>query len=286
MLSSRVLTASAVLAAVAALATGCGSNDDQSTAPSSGASQSQGAAQFTFPGASGTIAAVSGTVVQVQSQTAGQTAVKISSSTSIIDQVKATAKDVTVGSCVLVRSSAQQDQSGTTTGMPSKVAATTVMVSTASGSSCSRGGTGGLGGRSGDRPSGAPSGLPSGAPGGDHSGGGDGGGPQGRGAGFGIGVSGKVTAVSAGGFTVAASQPGGSGTTSVKVTTSGSTTYTAEKKSDSSALEVGRCLTAMGSSDSTGTVSAKTASVSDPVDGQCGFGGFGAGRGQRPGGTA
>ncbi|GAB4006521.1 hypothetical protein GCM10028772_16840 [Nocardioides ultimimeridianus] len=98
--------------------------------------------------------------------------------------------------------------------------------------------------------------------------------PTGGGQGF--GVVGKVTAVSAHGFTVASSMPGASGSSStVTVTTTGSTTYTAQQKASLGALKVGRCLQATGSTDATGAVTATRAAVSDAVDGSCttGFGG-------------
>ncbi|GAB2989508.1 hypothetical protein [Nocardioides montaniterrae] len=262
MLRPRLLTVPAVLAAVAALATGCGSGT-----PSPKGTSDVGAATLAtgggaqLPGASGTIAAVSGKVAQVQSAMSGQVAVTFTSSTKITAQVTARRSDVEIGSCVLVRSAS----SGTSapTQPPSKVTATSVSITAASGTSCGRGARGGTGAPQG-RPTGMPTDLPSDLPSNLQ-----------RGARpVGLGVMGEVTAVNAHGFTVASTGPGSS-TTDVAVTTTGATTYTQQESAGLSAVTTGRCLTAMGHTDSTGGVTATTASVSDPVDGECtmGFGG-------------
>jgi hypothetical protein len=122
-----------------------------------------------------------------------------------------------------------------------------------------------------DLPSDLPSDRPSGAPGG------------GRG---GFGAFGQVTAVSGTGFTVAQQQFGQDGasgeTTDVAVTVSADTTYTPTKAAAASALAVGKCVTATGQADDTGTVAAERIAVSDAVDGQC-TGAFGGFPGRRPG---
>jgi hypothetical protein len=134
-------------------------------------------------------------------------------------------------------------------------------------------------------PTSRPSGAPSAAPGGS-------------GRGFGglgaFGAFGQVKATSSTGFTVAEQQPGQSGsaqTTDVTVTVSGDTTYTTTKAATAAALEVGRCVSAMGPSDDTGAVAAQRISVSDAVNGQCsggfgGFGGFGGSGGSTGSGSA
>jgi hypothetical protein len=40
-------------------------------------------------------------------------------------------------------------------------------------------------------------------------------------------------------------------------------------------VTVGKCVTAQGTADSTGTVTATSVRISDPVNGQCSLGGFG-----------
>jgi hypothetical protein len=88
-------------------------------------------------------------------------------------------------------------------------------------------------------------------------------------------ANGSVTSVS-GSTIVIASQAGGSSPTSRTVTVGGSTTLTTVAKATSSAVKVGKCATAQGTADSTGTVAATTVRITDPVNGQCG-GRFGAG---------
>lgn len=267
--TSRILTASAALTAVAVLASACGSSGTAATTTdavggyAANGSGGTGSGQVADrPGAFGTIAAVDGKVVQVQNDTSGQVAVRLTSTTTITDQAKASKSAVEVGTCVVVRPS---DTSSSSTA----VTASSVSVTTSSGSSCTNGfggarstTAGGPGG--GTPPSGMPSGAPSGMPTDMPA----------NGGGRGFGVMGKVTAVSAKGFTVASSMPG-STSSSVIVTTTGSTTYTAQEKASLSALKVGRCLQATGTTDSTGAVTATRASVSDAVDGSCstGFGG-------------
>lgn len=273
MFSTRRLAAPAALAAVALLVTGCGSSGDDGSAATdqlpAGAGPQAGQAGR-FPGASGIVAQVSGNVVQVQSQMAGQVAVTIGSTTTVLDQVKATAADVEVGSCVVVRSSGTSGSTGSTT-PPTAVTAATVAISPASGGSCGPGGAFGRPDGRGPRamPSGVPSGMPTDRPS-DFAGW--------RG---GFGTVGKVTSVSGNGFTVASTAFGSSTTTDVAVTTTSATTYTEQQKAGIGAIKVGRCLTAIGSTDSTGAVTARTTSVSDAVDGQCPMV-FGA---PRPGGT-
>jgi hypothetical protein len=89
-----------------------------------------------------------------------------------------------------------------------------------------------------------------------------------------FGAAGKVTAVSASGFTVDSTRPDTTTKTSVAVTTTSSTKYTTNAKATASDVEVGGCLTAQGTTDDTGAVTAKTVSLSTAVDGECGGGFF------------
>lgn len=251
----------------------CGSSDDtaetDAQVPATAAGQGAG-----FPGASGTIAAVSGSTMQVQSQRNGQVAVTWNAKTTFTKQVTAALSDVQVGSCVVATAGGDAGAAADS----STVAATAVRISeTAADGTC----TGGLGGRrmGGTRPSDAPTDMPS-----DRPSGGPGGG---FGGGFGGGAFGTVTAVSGNGFTVESTAPGSSSTTSVEVTVSSDTTYSATGKATAAAVKTGSCATATGDSDDTGAVTASQVSLSDPVDGQCGMGmgmgvgrGFGGGRGQ------
>lgn len=273
MLLTRVTlaTASSVLL-VATLAACGGGSDDAATDTSGAAAQAGGAPNpaqnggqgGAAPGASGTVAAVSGSTAQVQNDQSGQVAVSWTKSTTFTQQVDATLADVTVGSCVMV-----------TTADDDETAATVRITAAADGDTCGFG--------AGQRPDGAPSGMPTDMPTdlpSDMPSGGPGGA---RGGGF--GTVGEVTAVSATGFTVSATQPGSEDASDVSVTVGDDTTYTTQAKAQATAVTIGRCVTARGDSDDTGAVVATTISVSDPVDGQCGTG-FGGGMRGPEGGAA
>ena len=230
-----------------------------------------------FPGASGKVAAVSGKTAQVQS-TDSQTAVTWTSSTRFTREKKVTAAAVKVGACVMAMPARTATSSSPSSPSDSStVAAATVRILSASGDCTSglggrfrSGSGGGFGG--GTPPSGMPSGAPTNLP--------SAGGGAVRFGGF--GAIGKVTAVSGSGFTVSADRNGS--TTKVAVTTSSSTTYTENAKASASDVKVGTCMTAQGSTDSTGAVTARTVALSDAVNGSCtlGLGGF---RGGFPGGA-
>ncbi len=279
-----------VLAAVPVLLTACGGNSSNTSSaaassnPSSTAAGGSGDASSSGrqgtgnrPGVSGLIADVTDSTAQVQSGSA-QTAVTWTAKTTFHKLATATASAVTVGSCVSVRSAqtgaaATQSPSSGSSGSADEVTAGSVEVSPAgSDGTCSSGFGGGAGGRGGNRPSGdasgAPSGMPSGAPSGMPSG------AAGGGAGF--GAIGKVTAVSSGGFTVSAlSRTGGSTSQtsatarSVAVHTTASTAYTAQQSGKATDVVTGACLTATGTTDDTGALSATTITVSKAVDGAC-----------------
>ncbi|MFC7494797.1 MULTISPECIES: hypothetical protein [unclassified Nocardioides] len=270
-------TASSVLL-VATLAA-CG-GDSSASDSGSDAGSSQGApaggmpARGGFPGASGEVAAVSGTTAQVQSQQSGQVAVTWTEDTAFTEQVDGTLDDVAVGSCVLVTTGDETAEDAT------EVTAATVRVTEATDDGgCGFGGAGGPGGPGGERPEGMPTDLPSDLPTdmpSDMPGGG-------RPGGF--GTVGEVTAVSADGFTVSTTDPGSDETTEVDVSVDDATTYTTTAAAKSSAVQVGACVTARGESDDTGAVTADTISVSQPVDGEC-TGGFALGMRGAAGGDA
>ncbi|QAY69794.1 hypothetical protein [Xylanimonas protaetiae] len=266
-------------------------------APDDAGAARAGAAQQ-FPGASGEVAAVTGDIAQVQGG-GSQTAVTWTAATVVTRQVAGTLADVTVGSCVsafAASGDASSDESAA-------VAATTVTVTPAGDDgTCARGGAGGRGPGSSadgrqvpdgvpsgfptDRPSDLPSDMPSGFPGG-----GDGAGRRG----FAAGVFGTVTAVSATGFTVeqtAFAGPGGQdasaqpATTTRDVTVAADTTYTTTQTADTSAIAVGQCLTAVGTEDGSGTITADTIALSAKGEDGCTsrFGGGRSGQGGFPGG--
>lgn len=272
MLRPIALVATGLLAAGSLAA--CGSSPTGTAAggdvPSGGSSQGYGgaaggtSAQQRFPGTSGTIADINGATVQVQNQSDGQVAVTYSATTTFTAQVAAALSDVKVGSCVSVTPAASSAGSGSASA--DAVTAGAVRISQPQDGSC----TGGLSFARGARPSGRPGTLPSGAPGGA---------PRGV---FLGGANGTVAAVTATGFTVTQELPDlGNGsasagaspsmtTSTVTVTVDGSTTYSTTKPATSSALVVGKCVTATGTADDTGTIAATRMAVSAPENGQCG----------------
>ncbi|MFC4858132.1 DUF5666 domain-containing protein [Actinophytocola glycyrrhizae] len=259
--------------------TACGSDDSGAT----GQDTEQGAAGqgngrggpgggAGFPGATGEIAAISGTTMQVQNAQSGQVSVTYTDTTTFTQQVAATLAELKVGDCVRVTSEDSGDDSG------DSVTAATVSISESVDGSCGIQGGGGRGmpgggmappsGERPSRPSGERPSRPSGAP--SAPGGGD------RGQ-FG-GASGTVTAVTADGFTVESTVPGSEDTRMATVTVSAGTTWTTNADATAAALEVGRCVTATGESDDTGAVTATNINITDPVDGEC-AGMFGRGGG-------
>jgi hypothetical protein len=260
-----VLAAGLALAAVTLAACGGGSSGGATTPTSSAAAGSTAAAGggrpaggANAPAASGLIAAVSGSTMQVQNQQSGQVAVSWSTTTSFTDTVPTTASAIKAGDCVFATGASGTSSTATT------FTASAVSVSPPVNGACGlagRGG-GGQGPRSGAPRSGFPGGgaRPSGAPGG--------------GAGAAI-ANGSVTSVS-GSAIVIASQVPGSSATSRTVTIGGSTKITTVAKATAGAVKVGKCATVQGSPNSSGTVAATTVRVTDPVNGQCG-GRFGGG---------
>jgi hypothetical protein len=169
--------------------------------------------------------------------------VNFSGSTTFTDRASGTLADVTAGSCVVV----------TGTGTP--VAAQSVEISAGTANGCALGGGGG-----GLRPQNGNSSRPPRPSGANNNG-------QGRGA------FGKVTTVSATGFTVQQDNRQTGATTDVQVTVDGSTTYTKSESANSSALKVGECVAATGQADDTGAVTAKTISISQAGPNGCSVGG-------------
>jgi hypothetical protein len=229
----------------------------------------------TPPGTFGTAAAVSATSLEVQNPTNGQVTVNFTASTTFSNTVSGTLADVTAGSCVTVSSTAT-GSSRPAPGTP--ITARTVSITQPGASGCTAGGfggggggvTGGNGGSRPNRPSGSaqPSGStrPSGANGAN----------RGNFGGFAFG---SVTAVSATGFTVHSAARGQTAATDTTVTVNATTSYSKVESATSSALAVGQCIAAVGSTDDTGAVTAKTIGISKAGPNGCtqGFGGRGAG---------
>ena len=288
--TSMLPIASAVLTVALALGV--------TTAADAASTSSGSSANRSFPGASGSVAAITGTSMEVQNQLSGQVTVSWTTSTTFSQMVEVSASSVAVGDCVMV--------TGSTSKKSKAVSAKTVTVSQPTSGKCS----GGLGGFAGGGPGGAsgggsfpgrsggpPSGgsLPGGGSGRPPSGGSFPGGGSGRPRGVpNIGfASGEVTAVNSGSLTVSgfssaslsAPKKTAKGKrptvkiSKVKVTTSSSTTYKESQGAASTALAVGDCVTAAGSNDSTGAVTASSVQITSTGGSSCtsGFGGVGGG---------
>ena len=260
----------APLLAAAVAAAGCGGSSSPTTQATSSVQPATGGASVApgagfGPAAFGVTAAISGNSIEVQNPQTGQTTVTWTSTTRFSDTSKATLSAVRVGSCVTVI--------GPATSSSAALTATNVSIIAAVNGSCATRRTGPGGGAGGfTRPSGAPtprfsfSRTPTA--------------PQSS-------VFGQVTVVFAGGFTVKGfMRKLGAGTpptpapsaspvtASIAVTVAGATSYTTTTSATATALKVGLCVTAIGSASQTGAVTARSISISPPVNGSC-SGGFG-----------
>ena len=274
---------------LAACGGGAGTTKAQAAAPAASASagtrSGSGTAQQDRGGVRGTIAAVTGQLMQLQ-DTSSQTAVAWTSSTTITAQVAGTLADVKPGVCVL----AVTAPTGTSSTASASGAATSVAISQPVNGACTAGFGAGTGGTHGAPGGGMPSGAPSGAPGYGNR---PSGAPTGGAGGFVRPVDGLVTAVSGGTITVQTTT-GAPGTTAggatpttgtATVTVDSATTFRTTKAADASAIVVGQCATARGQADSSGKVTATSIVVSPPTNGTCvtanrGFGGNRSGQGQ------
>jgi hypothetical protein len=245
------------------------------TASSGGAGGDSANGARGFPGATGLLAQIDGTTLQVQGADA-QTAVTYSSTTSFTNTVAAKLSSVVVGACVQARSARPTSGTGGSapTAAPSAssgpIVAASVEISAAVNGSCST--FGGLR-TPGARPPGATGGPTSGRTRGPGAGG-NGFGGNGFGGFVGFG---KVTAVNGSSFTIESSRPqNGSGTTAVPTTrtvqTSAATTYTRTEAASAKALVVGLCVTALGKSSDTGSIAATSILLRPAENGSCSSG--------------
>ena len=253
-----------------------GASSTSTTAPAAGAGTST--PPSTVPGANGTIAAVTGTSLEVQNTQTGQTTVNYTSTTVIRQITSTTLSAVTVGSCI-VATGTPTGGTNTTAAFGGPVTATNVSVSQPVNGACTRGG--------GARPGGAGA-RPGGFGGGTSTGTGPGGTgfrPPGGGTfrgNFATGF-GAVKAAAGSTITIDETNPTTSKTTSVVVTVSPTTTYSTTVTATPAAIAVGQCARATGTADQTGTVTAQNITISTPVNGACTagfrgrFGGAGGG---------
>jgi hypothetical protein len=254
----------------------------------------------TFPGASGQIAAIEGKTLQVQNTTT-QTAVKYTDSTKLSQTVAATQSDLAVGKCISARSTDTGAATGATPGTPpdttTPVAAASVTISDPVNGTCvgGIGGFGGAGAFGGGRGNGggfrgqgsngaAPGTAPTGQP--------PSGAPNGFRGGMGRGVDGKITKIDGDTVTVqmqqrqfnpnnaAGSTTAAPTTTTVTrtVTVSSATTYTKNVSASASDLKVGKCVTAFGTADTSGAITATSIALRPADNGSCTSAMFGGGR--------
>lgn len=285
--------AAAAVCSTVLFASACGGGTSATAgavgAPTATSGDGAGSAPRGFPGATGLLAQIDGTTLQVQGADA-QTAVTYSSGTTFTNTVAAQLSAVVVGACVQVRGALPVSGAG---GAPPSAApnaitgpfaAASVEISASVNGGCSP-----LGGlrTQGARPPGATADAtrPAGAPtsGRTRGPGAGGNGFGGNGPG-GVGAFGKVTAVNGASFTVESSRRQDStATTAVPITrtvqTSAATTFTRTEASDAKALVVGLCVTALGKASDTGSIAATSITLRPAQNGSCssGFGRRGAG---------
>jgi hypothetical protein len=253
------------------------------TTASGGGGNTAGGARA-FPGATGLLAQIDGTTLQVQG-TDAQTAVTYSSGTRFSNTVATQRSNIVAGDCVQVRSPRPASGTGNPppTAVPdaatSPIMAASVDISAAVNGTCSV--FGGLG-APGARPPGASGGAtrPPGAPSSGRTRG-----PGAGGNGFGgLGAVGKVTSVNGTTFTVESSRPqSASAATTTPTTrvveTTAATTYTRTGAATAKALAVGLCVTALGKASDTGSIAATSIALRPAQNGSCssGFGRRGQG---------
>jgi hypothetical protein len=274
----RGLRVPAVALGVVVLSAACGSSGKSvstgTTAPAPAARPS--GAPSARPGTTGKISAVNPTnIFIVNDQSQSQTTVNFSTSTTFTQTVTSTATALKVGDCVTATAASTGARpSALPSSRPSRAPVTaltaTNVVITATSGSCARSNAA-FGANPSARPSFRPSARPSGTT------------RRGGGFGFGNTAFGAVASVGDGSFVVTSTRgPGaGSSTAKVTVTTTSATTYRENEAATRANLKVGLCATAIGTTDDTGAVNARTISLSTPTSSGCslGFaGGFGRGR--------
>jgi len=241
-------------------------------------------------GASGEIASVDGTLMQVRSADS-QTAVTWTDSTTFTAEVSGALSDVSVGSCVVALAepddtTASDDSSNTDSSddnssedASAPLAATSIRITEAGDDGTCTPSVGGADRGPGpdSRPDGAPTDAPSMPADGTRPSG-----DPGRLRMFGNGATGKVTAIDGDTLTVESAGPDDE-TTTRTVTVASGTTYTRTVAADATAVVVGQCATARGEADDSGKVTAAAVTISAPTDGSC-TSGFVLDGGPGPGG--
>ena len=237
-----------------------------------------------LPGASGSVAAVDGTSMEVQNPISGQTTVDWTGTTRFTRVATVTASALTPGACVTV---VGQTTNGVFT------ARTVSITPAATGGSCT--GPGAFANRAGGFRAGlGPSGS---SPSGSLPASGARRAFAGANAEFAAGqvasVQGPTLVVHGSrlnGFRFRSSSTSGPPTTTaasdISVTLTPTTVYSETSPATPSALAVGDCVVANGSADSTGAIAARTVRITSTGGQNCPTAGFGPGGGAAPGGGA
>jgi len=280
-LRMRHLTTLGVVATAGIAFAACGGSSGASSTSTTAPTANASTTPRTVPGANGTIAAVTGTSLEVQNTQTGQTTVNYTPTTTIRQISPTTLSAVTVGTCINAVGKPTTASTSTTSPFGRPVTATTVSISQPVSGACTRGGTagrpggfgGGNGGTSGTRPGGGTFRPPAGR--------------NFAGGAFAT-AFGSVTSVTPTTVTVSETNPRTSQTSSVVVTVTPTTTYSTTQTATAAAIVVGQCARAVGPADSTGAVTASSLTVSTPTNGVCGSGfgfrgAFGGGQGANPG---
>lgn len=261
-MNTKSLALAALAGGLALSMTACGSSSPakaaSTTAPQDGTKARPGGA----PGVNGLVAEVSGSTAQVQSASS-QTAVTWTASTTFSQEVTVTAAAVQVGDCVQASRARPTSSANPSAPSSSAIDAATVRIISAAGG-CTAASLGG------SNPGVSPRTFPSGAPSGS---------PGGRRGGLGAFMTiGTVSSASSTGFVVTPVARPGATASPVTVTVSSSTTYTETQSATATDVKTGICMSANGTTDSTGALTAKRITLSQPVNGTCTAGGrFGDG---------
>ncbi|WAJ47289.1 DUF5666 domain-containing protein [Mycobacterium sp. Aquia_216] len=248
--SSQTLTRFALLAVTGVTAVSvaaCGSSNTASpgSSPGTTSSASSPAATTTPPTTGqarvrGLIASVSGNTAQV-TQEKGNAAVAFTPSTKVTEITPAALSDVTAGSCVTVRPAHQESRPG------QPLTAASVRVSPAVDGKCPQGKEAAPGDSTTPAPSGTPTTTPAKrAP-----------------------VRGAVASVAGNTITVTSTDAGGSAS-QTPVTVTDKTRYSKQAGADVRAIAQGKCLTAQGTKDGSGTLQATNIDLRPAHDGKCG----------------
>jgi Domain of unknown function (DUF5666) len=264
---SRSVVAGLGVLALAAAA--CGGASTASTKPASNQSPTT-TAPANPPGAFGSVAAVSGSTLEVQNPTTGQVTVNVTPTTTFTQTVPGAASDLAAGVCVAANAG-----QGVKAAPGQSFTARTVAISQPGANGCTpgAGGFGGFGPRAGN---GGAGGSTTTAPANNRN-------PNRNGARRPNGAFGKVASVSGPSFVVQRTDRNGANTTTT-VTTDSSTTFTKVVSASQSTLANGQCVAALGPADQTGAVTANSIAIRPPGPNGC-FTGNRGGQGAPGGGN-